>query len=309
MTQITHTARTAASLIGVPDLYNALRDAAVQGVAPLAEVLLALDRADPATAARLRSVDAGLLAAVQRVGAGQPAIATCPQVVRHLAGVAAAPMFHPDVAVSPTCPLLTAAKVPGMPAFSDRAFDAWFDAQGVPYGLGSYGEYRTVYQTDQFADAASPERRCVHLGIDVFAAAGTPVHAPLDGRVLHLTYNADPLDYGNTLILQHEFGTGEGGPVPFFTLYGHLGGSLPGLLRVGDPVRAGQLIGHLGDWHENGGWAAHVHFQVMPDMLAQTGGNFFGVGHQSLWDVWQSVCPDPNLILRIPADRFRVAAG
>ena len=45
-----------------------------------------------------------------------------------------------------------------MPAFSDRAFDAWFAAKAVPYGLGSYGEKRSVYATDQFADAASPER-------------------------------------------------------------------------------------------------------------------------------------------------------
>ena len=298
MTPSPDVTRTAALLAGATDLYAVLREAAGQGVAALTEVI---EELDPATAARLQSVDAGLLAAVQRAGAGLPAVAAAPGVVGYLAGASVASLFRPDVAVSPTCALLTAGQLPDMPAFSDRAFDGWFAAQGVPYGLGSYGEYRTVYQTDQFADAASPERRCVHLGVDVFAPAGTPVHAPLEGRVLHVTYNADPLDYGHTLILRHD-----GGPAPFFTLYGHLGASLPGLLAVGDPVKAGQVIGHLGDWHENGGWAAHVHFQVMTNMLAQTGGNFFGVGHQSLWDVWQAICPDPNLILRIPAERFRV---
>ena len=298
MTPSPDVTRTAALLVGATDLYAVLREAAGQGVAALTEVI---EELDPATAARLQSVDAGLLAAVQRAGAGLPAVAAAPGVVGYLAGASVASLFRPDVAVSPTCALLTAGQLPDMPAFSDRAFDGWFAAQGVPYGLGSYGEYRTVYQTDQFADAASPERRCVHLGVDVFAPAGTPVHAPLEGRVLHVTYNADPLDYGHTLILRHD-----GGPAPFFTLYGHLGASLPGLLAVGDPVKAGQVIGHLGDWHENGGWAAHVHFQVMTNMLAQTGGNFFGVGHQSLWDVWQAICPDPNLILRIPAERFRV---
>ncbi len=304
MTETSAVHRTATLLAGAPDLYAALRRAAADGIAPLADVVQVLDAADPATAHRLRSVDAGLLAAVQRAGAGLPAVAEAPQVVAHLAQVAAAPLFRPDVATSRTMALLTAGEVPGMPAFSDRAFDGWFAAQGVPYGLGSYGEYRTVYQTDQFADAASPERRCMHLGVDVFAATGTPVHAPLDGTVLHLTYNADPLDYGHTLILRHD-----GGLAPFFTLYGHLSATLPTLLRVGDTVRAGQVIGHLGDWPENGGWAAHVHFQVMTDMLAQTGGNFFGVGHQSLWDVWQAICPDPNLILRIPPARFCVAAA
>ena len=129
----------------------------------------------------------------------------------------------------------------------------------------------------------------------------TPLYAPLPGKVRHLTYNADPLDYGNTLILQHQ-----AGEVTFFTLYGHLAGTLPGLLSVGQEVAAGQMIAHLGDWPENGGWAPHVHFQIITDLLAQTGGNFFGVGQESLWDVWQSISPDPNLILRLDPARFRV---
>ena len=89
----------------------------------------------------------------------------------------------------------------------------------------------------------------------------------------------------------------------------HIGVLESGSVKVGDTVAPGQLIAHLGDWHENGGWAAHVHFQVMTDMLAQRGGNFFGVGHASLWEVWSAICPDPNLILRIPSDRFRVMPG
>jgi murein DD-endopeptidase MepM/ murein hydrolase activator NlpD len=187
-----------------------------------------------------------------------------------------------------------------MPAFSDPAFDVWFAAQKVPYGLGSYAEPRTVYQTAHFADAASPERRTVHTGIDVFAAPMTPVYAPLAGRVKYVTYNADALDYGHTLILEHD-----GWEQSFFTLYGHLAATLPTLVAPGDLVTPGQLIGHLGDWHENGGWAAHLHFQIMTDMLEQTAGNFFGVGHPSIWNVWSSICPDPNLVLRLPAARFQ----
>jgi murein DD-endopeptidase MepM/ murein hydrolase activator NlpD len=236
-----------------------------------------------------------------RAGQGGDATEACAAVRHHLAQITPAPLFHPDPAHSTSLALLTAGQLPDMPAFSDRAFDAWFAAKAVTYGLGAYGEKRTVYQTDQFADAASPERRTVHTGIDVFAPAGTPVYAPLQGRVLHLTYNADPLDYGHTLILQHD---ADG--VVFYTLYGHLSATLPKLLAVGDTVQPGQLIAHLGDWHENGGWAAHIHFQIMTDMLDQTGGNFYGVGHESLWDIWQAICPDPNLILRIPADCFQV---
>ena len=77
-----------------------------------------------------------------------------------------------------------------------------------------------------------------------------------------------------------------------------------GLLTVGQAVTQGQTIADLGGWQENGGWAPHLHFQVIGDMLDQNGGNFFGVGHESLWDVWRDISPDPNLILRLPPGKF-----
>jgi murein DD-endopeptidase MepM/ murein hydrolase activator NlpD len=288
-------------LTGKPDLYAALRGlAAALPDADLPAIYAALN-AEPEgreTARRLASVDQGLLRAVMRRGRGLSATVAEPVVRDFLAGQSPAPLFLPEIAASTSLAVLTQGQHADMPAFSDRAFDKWFAAKGVAYGLGSYGEKRTVYQTDQFADAASAERRTLHLGIDVFAPALTPVHAPLAGRVFSVTYNADPLDYGNTLILEHDAGSAR-----FFTLYGHLAGTLPSLVSAGDSVQPGQVIAHLGDWHENGGWAAHIHFQIMTDMLEQSG-NFFGVGHESLWDVWQGICIDPNLVLRLPADRF-----
>ena len=284
---------TAAFLNGQSDLYTALRSLGV-GDDALPAIL---DACDAATRARLLSVDQGLLRAIMRQSVGGSGAAD--SIRAYLTAASPLPLFQPDVANSTTLALLTEGQHPGMPTFSDHAFDPWFAAKGVTYGLGSYGEKRSVYETDAFADAASPERRTVHLGIDVFAPAMTPVYAPLAGQVLHVTYNPDYLDYGNTLILQHD-----AGGVPFYTLYGHLAASLPGLLAVGDIVAPGQLIAHLGDWHENGGWAAHLHFQIMTDMLEQLSGNFFGVGHESLLDVWKDICIDPNLILRISAEKF-----
>jgi murein DD-endopeptidase MepM/ murein hydrolase activator NlpD len=298
MTQATDIARR---LTGKSDLYAALRAvAAAWPEVDLATIyaILQAEAEGRQTADRLASVDQGLLRAVMRRGRGLTATAPELQVREFLAQQSPAPMFLPEIAASTSLAVLTGGQHPDMPAFSDRAFDAWFAAKGVAYGLGPYGEKRTVYQTDQFADAASAERRTLHLGIDVFAPAMTPVHAPLAGRVFSVTYNADPLDYGHTLILEHDAGGAR-----FFTLYGHLAGTLPSLVSVGDSVQPGQVIAHLGDWHENGGWAAHIHFQIMTDMLEQSG-NFFGVGHESLWDVWQGICIDPNLVLRLPADRF-----
>ncbi len=43
-----------------------------------------------------------------------------------------------------------------------------------------------------------PESRTVHLGVDLFARPGTAVYAPLDGIVVSVANNNDPLDYGPT---------------------------------------------------------------------------------------------------------------
>ncbi|MFA9231029.1 MAG: aminotransferase class III-fold pyridoxal phosphate-dependent enzyme [Microgenomates group bacterium] len=259
---------------------------------------------------RLERIDPEYMVCLFRRAAGFAATRTEAAVRAYLATTEVAELFLPALSSAARMALLTNGEHPGMPAFSDRGFDGWFASQrpenlpaSVPfYGFGAYGEKRSVYATDQFADAASPERRTRHTGIDVFTAANTPIYAPLAGKVAYVTYNADPLDYGYTLILEHLTPDGT----PFYTLYGHLGGSLPGLCKVGASVKAGQLVAHLGDWHENGGWAPHVHFQIMTDILAQTQGNFFGVGHASLWDVWSGICIDPNLILRQPEESYRV---
>ncbi|SIT20680.1 Murein DD-endopeptidase MepM and murein hydrolase activator NlpD, contain LysM domain [Gemmobacter megaterium] len=274
-----------------PDLYAALRASG----APAEDLPALLAASSPEVQARLAQVDQALLRAVLRAGQGQEAIAGSSVICAALHKAEIAPILRPAPSHSDTIVLRADGTDPAMPAYSDPAFDAWFGATGARYGLGPYGEKRSVYASAQFADAASPERRTLHMGIDVFAPAMTPLYAPLPGVVRLVHYNADPLDYGHTLILEHEVGS-----LPVYTLYGHLAGTLPSLLQPGDTVVAGEPIAHLGHWHENGGWAPHVHFQIMTDMLAQTT-NFFGVAHESLWDVWQSICPDPDLMLRLPA--------
>lgn len=258
---------------------------------------------------RLDSIDPAFMIALCRQAAGFPAIAVAPAVRAHLAAASHAQVCRPDIRRSARMALVTDGRLADMPAYSDRAFDRWFARQrptALPrdlpfYGLGPYGERRDVYTAEQFADAASPERRNRHLGIDIFAPAGTAVHAPLDGVVRVAAYNADPLDYGHTLILEHATPDGT----PFFTLYGHLAKDRTGRARPGEEVRAGDLIAHFGDWDENGGWAPHLHFQVMTDMLSQSE-NFFGVGHDSLWEVWADICIDPNLVLGLAPESFDI---
>lgn len=49
----------------------------------------------------------------------------------------------------------------------------------------------------------------------------------------------------------------------FWALYGHLDASTINLNTVGKHIKKGDVLGHLGDVHENGGWSIpHVHFQL-----------------------------------------------
>ena len=136
----------------------------------------------------------------------------------------------------------------------------------------------------------------MHLGLDLFAPPGTPVLAPLDGVVHSIADNAHPLDYGPTVVLEHQ--AGPGGP-PFYTLYGHLARGSSAALSAGDDVSAGTVIARIGAIDENGGWPPHLHFQVITDLLDMHG-DFPGVADPAERRVWLSLAPDPNLVARIP---------
>ncbi len=170
-------------------------------------------------------------------------------------------------------------------------------AAGARVGIGRYDEARRSYTSERFRPVGSEveEWRTVHLGIDLFMPPGSPVYAPLDGTVHSFADNALALDYGPTIILRHEVeGTGE-----FFTLYGHL--SKESLEGVSDGMRVakGTRIGTIGDSSVNGQWPTHLHFQIILDLLERFG-NFPGVCAPRDRAIWLSLCPDPNLILRIP---------
>ncbi len=174
---------------------------------------------------------------------------------------------------------------------------------GALVGIGRYDEARLLYTSPLFGTSGNPtdERRTVHLGLDLFVEPGAAVRSPLDGVVHAAANNSAPLDYGPVVILRHETGGGE----EFFTLYGHVSkDSLVGL-EVGQRIARGEQFVRVGSAEENGGWAPHLHFQIILDLL-ELGANFPGVAYASQRAVWTSLSPDPNLLLGIPADRFPV---
>ena len=125
------------------------------------------------------------------------------------------------------------------------------------------------------------------------------VRAPLPGVVHVLANNTLPQDYGPLVILRHETGDGT----PFYSLYGHLSEDTLCGLAVGQRVEAGQAIARVGAPPTNGDWPPHLHFQLILDLLARDA-DFPGVALASQRAIWTSLSPDPNALLRIPAERF-----
>ncbi|RJQ79286.1 M23 family metallopeptidase [Pseudonocardiaceae bacterium YIM PH 21723] len=86
----------------------------------------------------------------------------------------------------------------------------------------------------------------MHWGIDFAAPLGEPILAAADGVVL----NSGPADgYGYWVRIKHADGT--------ITTYGHM---YSALVRVGQPVKAGQQIAAVGNNGASSG--SHLHFQV-----------------------------------------------
>lgn len=76
------------------------------------------------------------------------------------------------------------------------------DRSGTPVAIGKYNENRIIYrQSENFQGL---EARSIHLGIDIWAEAGTSVFCPIDGVIHSFKNNPGFGNYGPTLIIEHK---------------------------------------------------------------------------------------------------------
>jgi murein DD-endopeptidase MepM/ murein hydrolase activator NlpD len=156
-------------------------------------------------------------------------------------------------------------------------------------GYGGYLEHRIVYEAHENFATNAADFRNIHLGMDFWTTAGTPVFAPMDGEVHSYQINEGSGNYGPTIILYH---TAES----IYSLYGHLAIDDLKHLKVGDAIVEGQLFCHLGDSSENGGWPPHLHFQLILDMQGFQG-DYPGVCSKRDVEFYANNCPDPSLFI------------
>jgi murein DD-endopeptidase MepM/ murein hydrolase activator NlpD len=212
------------------------------------------------------------------------------------------PFFHPVVDFDPATEklyrfnftesntTLGASEVADTNQFTDY-INRTLKAQGAKYGIGGYNENRTLYRRSELF--AGEEDRSLHLGIDIWGPAGTPVYAALGGMVHSFAYNDHFGDYGATIVLLHQLET-----VAFHTLYGHLGLADISKLSEGAYITRGEVIGHFGKPAENGNWPPHLHFQVIADLQLMQG-DYPGVCKLSESEWYLKNCPDPDLLLNM----------
>lgn len=151
----------------------------------------------------------------------------------------------------------------------------------------AYGGYREERDFYLKSPLFSGERRTLHLGVDVWLPVHAPVYAATDGIVFGKAYNDAYLDYGYTVIIQHNL---NGSMI--HALYGHLSKKDFESIHLGQSVVPNQVIGYIGDESENGGWAPHLHFQLIYDMEGKLS-DFPGVCQKSLEEHYCANCPDP----------------
>ncbi|WP_310556571.1 peptidoglycan DD-metalloendopeptidase family protein [Flavobacterium sp.] len=175
----------------------------------------------------------------------------------------------------------------------ENHIDAYLSKNNAKVAFGGYNETRNLYQRSTIFNDEKSEERNIHIGLDLWIKAGTPVLAALDGKIHSFDYNTGLGDYGPTIILEHSIEN-----VRFYSLYGHLSIESIEDIEIGDTVKKGQQIATLGEANVNGDYAPHLHFQIIKN-IEDWFGDYPGVCSQSDLEYYLENCPNPNLLLKI----------
>jgi murein DD-endopeptidase MepM/ murein hydrolase activator NlpD len=133
-----------------------------------------------------------------------------------------------------------------------QLFNSWKKLDSLASGaiaVPSDKPVKTAAFTSGYGVRSDPFRggAAMHAGIDLAGPSGTPIYATADGNVRRSGWNRG--GYGNLIELDHGRG--------IETRYGHLSRIL---VRAGQQVKRGQLIGYMGSTGRSTG--SHLHYEV-----------------------------------------------
>ncbi len=160
-------------------------------------------------------------------------------------------------------------------------FGAWRDPDAVAAAIAArqqspaaipvalHGERRITAGGDPTVDEPST----VHLGTDLFVAAGTPVLAPVPGRVLRVGTREVVVATGGDLVLR-------------------LGGITPAV-GTAHWLEPGAVVGTVAARRPGASLPAHVHVQLARQHLEELPDD----APASLASAWLQLCPDPAPLL------------
>jgi len=136
-----------------------------------------------------------------------------------------------------------------------RAYAARAHGGGGPYAGGMLLMPVHGWKSSDFGERYDPYYRVwqLHAGVDLAAGGGTPIHAAAAGRVIQAGWNGGYGDY--TCVYHGKFAGRD-----FSTCYGHQSRIL---VRVGDYVTRGEVIGRVGTTGASTGY--HLHFETRFD--------------------------------------------
>jgi len=174
-----------------------------------------------------------------------------------------------------------------------RYIDWCLVGTGGQVAFGGYLEERNLYARNAHFTQKNVAPRNIHLGVDFWAPAGTPVVVPIQGKVHSFKNNNASGNYGPTIILEHEVANR-----PLFSLYGHLSLSALRKLWVGKSFKTGDVLGTLGSPLVNVNYAPHLHFQLISE-IDDYYGDYPGVCAKEDLAYYRNNCPDPNSLLKM----------
>lgn len=254
-----------------------------------------------------KTIEPALLQARLRVACGLPVTESAARVLGYLDNQArghCAPLLGHSIE-SAECYSLSVERcsVPQNP-FELQAAEARTvsDAVGTDaqIWLGYYNEPRLIYTDKAFRKSSAPhsDRRTVHLGVDVFAPAGTELQMPLDGEVCVVENRTGHLDYGGMVVFKHTTPEADN----FYSLHGHLDPAVCQKLKQGQQLKAGQVYARLGAAEHNGGWEPHLHLQLAMS-IAGLGLDWPGVADPDDVIFWNALCPNPATLLNLADEK------